>query len=312
MRKRFKTKKKIKIKKYIILIFIIILLFLFIKIGDFHILTIKDNKFLDIILKSSNKNDELDIFNTITKYIQKNLFNSPTSLLKRELKFTNNNVTNTKSSTFLYGSNDNIPDIYIYNSHQKESYSYKYLEDYNIVPDVLMASSMLKDKLLKYNINALVEENDISKYMSDNNLNHTGSYIASRTFLINTLTTYPNLKLIIDLHRDAAIKSITTVDIDGKKCAKVLFVVGLEYGTYESNLKTANDINNLILNKYPTLTRGIMKKEGIGVNGVYNQDLGPNIILLELGGNENNIEEVNNTLDLIANILGEYINEKKE
>ena len=55
-----------------------------------------------------------------------------------------------------------------------------------------------------------------------------------------------------------------------------------------------------------------MKKEGYGVNGVYNQDLKENVILIEIGGNENNIEEVNNTLDLVAHVIGEYINEKEE
>ena len=39
------------------------------------------------------------------------------------------------------------PLIYIYNSHQGETYSMKYLEEYNITPNVLMASRMLSEKL---------------------------------------------------------------------------------------------------------------------------------------------------------------------
>ena len=91
-----------------------------------------------------------------------------------------------------------------------------------------------------------------------------------------------------------------------------VFVIGLEYSTYEKNLSVANELNNIIINKYPTLTRGIMKKEGYGVNGVYNQDLSSNVILIEVGGNENNIDEINNTLDLLSEVIGEYLNEKEK
>ena len=188
----------------------------------------------------------------------------------------------------------------------------EYLEDYNIVPDVLMASNMLKDKLDSIGIESIVEESDILAYMKDNNLNHAGSYKASRHFLKQAIENYPSIKLFIDLHRDAASHKSTITTVDGKVCAKVLFVIGLEYKTYESNLSVATKINNIILKEYPSLTRGIMKKEGYGVNGIYNQDLASNVILIEIGGNENNIEEINNTLDLIAQVIGEYLNEEKE
>ena len=54
-----------------------------------------------------------------------------------------------------------------------------------------------------------------------------------------------------------------------------------------------------------------MLREGKNVNGIYNQDLGENMILLELGANYNTYEEVQNTIHLIAPIIGEYIYGKK-
>ena len=42
---------------------------------------------------------------------------------------------------------------------------------------------------------------------------------------------------------------------------------------------------------------------------MYNQDLKDNIILIELGGNNNNLDEVVNTIELLVPIIGEYINE---
>lgn len=54
-----------------------------------------------------------------------------------------------------------------------------------------------------------------------------------------------------------------------------------------------------------------MEKEGKNVNGIYNQDVSENCLLLELGGNENNITEVLNTVDLMSEIIKEYIDETR-
>ena len=315
MRKKFRSKKRLK-KKYLIFpIFIFIIISIFSYIENHITITLKNNKTIDTLWKSGNEYsygevNEVYLSLEIYKYIKDNIFNSPINILKTELR-QEDKKSNNEVISFTYVENE-VPLIYIYNSHQGETYSTKYLEDYNIVPDVKMAASMLKDKLENIGIPTLVENSDILKYMKQNNLNHAGSYIASRYFLENTFNKYPNMELYIDLHRDAAPRSATLTTIDGKQYAKVLFVIGLEYDTYEKNLSIATQLNNIIKSKYPTLTRGILKKQGYGVNGVYNQDLNSNVILIEIGGNENNIEEVNNTLDKVAETIGEYINEKKQ
>ena len=50
-----------------------------------------------------------------------------------------------------------------------------------------------------------------------------------------------------------------------------------------------------------------MKKGGSGVNGIYNQDFSPNTLLIELGGQYNSINEVNNTVLVLAEVLKEVI-----
>ena len=100
-----------------------------------------------------------------------------------------------------------------------------------------------------------------------------------------------------------------SITIDGKSYARVMFLVGLEHDNYNANLKVATDINNLIKAKYPSLTRGIYKKSGPGVNGIYNQDFNSNCILIELGGQYNTMLEVSNTIDILAKILYDYIGE---
>lgn len=200
------------------------------------------------------------------------------------------------------------PEVYIYNTHQGETYEGKGLEEYNITPGVMMASYLLQKKLLENNVKAIVMEENLIDYMNINNMNHAKSYIASRTFLEEALKNNQNLKLIIDIHRDSLPKEKSTVIINNKPCAKILFVIGEEYDTYKENLNMTNIINEKIKEKYPNLTRGIITKGGAGNNGVYNQDLNNKITLMELGADKNTIEEVNNTIELISPIIGEYIN----
>lgn len=319
MKRRFRRKKRFKFNRLFYFLIIIVAVLLF----RFYILRIQfitSNEFINSTLDNSNYysytgNKKENIFEKIMNYVNKNVFNSPTYILKSQLNYSKNNSKNSLVSNndnkldLLFESNQ--PLVYLYSSHQGETYSTKYLEEYNILPDIVMASKMLKEKLENIGIKTIVEESDILDYMKKNNLNHAGSYIASRHFLESAIKNYSTVRLFIDLHRDAAAHSATYTKIDGKDCAKILFVIGLEHENYEKNLKTATEINNIIKEKYPSLTRGIMQKEGYGVNGIYNQDLGSNIILIEIGGNENNIDEINNTLDILALVLGEYINEKK-
>ena len=116
----------------------------------------------------------------------------------------------------------------------------------------------------------------------------------------------PSLKIYIDLHRDAGTHKSTTIDIEGKSYARVLFVVGLEHDNYEVNLNNATVFNEIIKSKNEKLSRGIMQKSGAGVNGIYNQDFDENVFLIEVGGQYNNIEEVKNTIELLADVIYEY------
>lgn len=305
MAKKFKAKKKIKLRLIIYLVISMLLIFLF-KIYITKINIINSNeKFINNILSSMDNTYVNNIYN----YINKNIFNTPVSILNSELKYENNKNKEEKNTSIFAYVEVNKPRVYIYNSHQGENYSNEYLEEHNIVPNVLTASLMLKEKLNNIGINTIVEENNILEYMDKNNLDHSGSYLASRHFLEQIIKKYNSIELYIDLHRDSIEHSSSYVKINDKDCAKILFVIGLENENYKYNLEITQKINNIINTKYPGLSRGIMKKQGYGVNGIYNQDLKSNIILIEIGGFENNIEEVNNTLEFVAIAIKEYLNE---
>lgn len=312
--KKIRRKRKIIIKyKNIIFIFLTIMSFFFgIKL------------FLQIRLFKSNEEFILNMLET-PDYHSKNVINyifnvdikKPVSLIENMLNYKNDEnydyeVLSTISKHIKNDINNEVeqPRVYIYNSHQLENYSNSNFEVYNITPNVMVASYLLKEKLEENNINALVEEADFNDYIKQNNWDYNYSYKASRYYLDNAIKKYSSLEYFIDVHRDAIKHEDSTVIIGDKTYAKILFVVGLENPNYEKNLNLVNNINNTINSKYPGLSRGIVKKSGPNVNGVYNQDVSPNAILIEIGGYENKIDEVYNTVLILSQILGEIINEK--
>lgn len=266
------------------------------------------------LLYEQRKNNFLD--KTI-KYIGNIDINRPVSMLKKvfgyEIKEEKQVVEEVEDDVITNYIDDpnpiNIDDpvVYIYNTHQLESYNATNYVDYNITPNVLMASYLLKERLNDLGIATIVETANINDFLSLNGWSYSASYKASRYYVEDTIKKNPNLKLIIDLHRDAIPKSSSTITIDDKNYAKILFVIGKEYDHYEENLSVANKLNEIIKNKYPLLTRGVITKEGSNVNGVYNQDLSNKIVLIECGGNENTIDEVMNTIEVLSKAIKEYI-----
>ena len=236
--------------------------------------------------------------------------NKPVSIIDNvfHLKQNNYHIAYVENPNIDTSSVEKEPEVYIYNTHQGESYTGKGLSEYNITPGVMMASYLLQKKLLESDVKSIVMEDNLIDYMNVNNMNHAKSYMASRKFLEEALRE-KNYKLIIDIHRDSISHEKSTININNKMCAKILFVIGEEYDSYKENLNKANIINEKIKEKYPDLTRGIITKGGKGNNGIYNQDLNSNIILMEIGSDTNTIEEVVNTIDLIGPVIGDYINE---
>lgn len=49
-----------------------------------------------------------------------------------------------------------------------------------------------------------------------------------------------------------------------------------------------------------------MKQGGAGKNGVYNQDLSSNAMLLEIGGVDNTFEEMYLTVDAFTDVFSEF------
>ncbi len=313
MKKRIKIKRKLKFRyKILFSMTIALTTFLFI----FNLLY---NKFL-IKLDNETLINHLVDYNLNTKKTH-NIFydivnlNSTNFLLKYtlgvdSLKEEGEELVNGIEAGYIEDPYDNTvkdPIVYIYNTHQTEGYQKSNNASYNITPSVLMASYILRESLNDLGIPSMVETNDIAELLRVHSWKYSYSYAASKILLEDAIKKNPSLSFFIDLHRDSSSYDITTTTIENKKYAKVLFVIGKDNPNYKSNLKMAETINAYIKEKDEKLSRGISQKGGSGVNGIYNQNVSPNAILIEVGGQYNNITEINNTLSLLAEAIHHYI-----
>ena len=201
------------------------------------------------------------------------------------------------------------PLIYIYNTHQTEEYETSTILDYSIKPTVTISNYILEEIFNKNKLYTYVEESNIKEILNKNSWSYSYSYKATRILLEQRKLEYPTLKYFIDIHRDSITKDKTTVIINNKSYAKILFLIGLENPNYQENLTFTEKLNNKINQKYPNLTKGIYKKGGPGVNGVYNQDFSKYLILVEMGGYQNTPIEVLNSSLALAECFMEVINE---
>ena len=337
LRNTSRKKNKFKIK-YVLLLVIIYFVFCYafyynIKINK----TISNEEFIKLLLKNDNydilnSNFGVNFINDTVKYTLNIDFTKPSSIFNATVfkdndknKILSNNTINLEYnddysnfsqlkdiSSYINDPSSEVvsnPVVYIYNSHQLENYSNENLEIYGITPNVLMASYLLKEKLNKLGIPTIVEDTNITELLRVNNWDYSSSYKASRLLILSKLNEYSSIKYLIDIHRDSVTKNMTTVSINNKNYARILFVVGQDHNNWNMNYDSASKLNTLIENNYKGLSRGILKKTGYGVDGVYNQDLSSNSILIEVGGVENNIDEVLNTVNALSDVIYKFIKE---
>lgn len=322
-----KKTSKFKIIFYLIIVYLSFAYTFYYSIKSSN--TITNKEFINLILSKGNANINNDyslinIVNDTVNFLFNIDFKSPSTILNKELLTSgkkNNEIDIMhddysdmeelkKISSYIEDPNPvdiNNPIIYIYNSHQLENYSNKSLDIYGITPNVLMASYILKEKLNTMGLSTVVETTNLTDFLNANGWNHASSYKASRLLILNNKSKYNTLKYFIDIHRDSVSKEVATININNKNYARILFVVGLEHDNYQKNLDNMNALNKLCEKYYPGLSRGIYKKSGPGVNGIYNQDINEFTMLIEVGSYTNTIDEVFNTIEALSNILYKYI-----
>ena len=304
MKKRFKSKRKNKLP-FLKIIGLVLIIYIFFSLTynllyNFKLSKLNNEKIIHYIMENNKNNimKENKLFEKLKspEFILKYTLNFELKEQPKEVKLTNKEVEKTDE-----------PIVYIYSTHEQESYAFPNKDLYNIIPTVKTAGYILQENLKDLGITSIVEEESVTAILKENGWAYNRSYDASKVLVEKAIQTYPNLQLIIDLHRDSSPLNKTLLEQDNTKYAKVLFVVGKEYDNYESNLNLAKTLNSYITEIIPGISRGISEKSGANVNGIYNQNLSQNSVLIEVGGQYNEIDEVNNTINIIARTILKYL-----
>lgn len=137
---------------------------------------------------------------------------------------------------------------------------------------------------------------------------YTGSYGRSGAAIESYLAQYPNIAVVIDLHRDALgdgdVIYKTVAHEGGEASSQLMLLVGTgENGLYhpywQENLKLALTLQSAVSEIYPSLVRPVAIKPER-----YNQQLTTGSLILEVGSSGNTLPEALAAVRLFAEAVG--------
>lgn len=198
--------------------------------------------------------------------------------------------------------------VLLYFTHSHETYK-PYVADkqgktavYDTQTNLLNMKKTIADYFRFNGINATTLNVDVMKLLTEKGLNISKAYDMVRPYVKQEIQKN-NYDLIIDIHRDAVGKSASTVKHQDVNYAKVAFIIGLKNPNYKKNLEKAEILSREMNKIIPNISRGIIKKGGVGVNSIYNQDLSDKLLLIEIGAIENTEDEVYRTVSVLAQAI---------
>lgn len=143
---------------------------------------------------------------------------------------------------------------------------------------------------------------------------YTGSYSRSEQTIYKYLEQYPDIKVIIDLHRDAVGyndergKYKPTFTYNGKKAAQIMIMSGYDpynsygLGHWQENLTFALKLQQKAEQLYPGMTRPLYFGDF-----AYNMFINNGSLLIEVGTETNTLEEAKYTGELLGNVIAKVL-----
>lgn len=184
--------------------------------------------------------------------------------------------------------------IYIYSTHQQEGY-----KDQNTV---LEASAYLGKLLREAGYEVVVEDRNFTEELNTLGLNYNQSYQISRNAITDAVMEHQGFDLMIDFHRDSVPRESSYIEASGKNYAKMMIVLG----GLSSHFSNIQNQAMTLLDKTNRLQSGIMKNILVR-EAYYNQDISDNMLLIEVGSEENYYDEVIHSLDILAKSIDEMM-----
>lgn len=203
------------------------------------------------------------------------------------------------------------PQILIYHTHGSESYADS--KSGKTSDTVIGVGDELEKELEQQGFSVV---HDKSSYdIRNGKLDRSRAYSYAAAGIEKMLKRYPQIQVVIDLHRDGVASGTRLVtNIDGKKTAQVMFFNGVSRTATNGNivyLKNPNKLWNLAFSlqmqktayeKYPGFTRKIYIK---GYR--YNLHYRKRSMLVEVGAQTNTVAEAKRAMKPLADIIASVL-----
>lgn len=199
------------------------------------------------------------------------------------------------------------PQVYVYHSHNRESFLSEIGQTdpnraYDATQNIEQAGKWILGDLKQSGIAGMQTTEDYWQFPFDDAYDH------SRKTVEKVLAEQKELKLIFDIHRDSGARNVTTRTVHGEEYAAVYWIVGGGNKDQDKNGALATKLNEQMNSLYPGLSRGVwLRPYNANFDTRYNQDLSPNMVLIEIGGPYNTLAEVERTSKAIAKVVEAYL-----
>lgn len=206
--------------------------------------------------------------------------------------------------------------ILIYHTHASESFADSRA---GVAEDTIVGVGEYLTKLLEEQYGIPVYHDTTAYDVMDGVLDRSKAYENAYDSVSRILAENPSIEVVIDLHRDGVDEETHLVtDINGKKTAKIMFLNGVSRSNTNGEiayLKNPNKLANLAFSFQMYLTG----KEHYGdyVRKIYvkslrfNLHLLPRTTLIEVGAQNNTIEEEKNAMEPLAAILNQVLSKEE-
>lgn len=220
------------------------------------------------------------------------------------------------ASTTVHTENDG-PKVLIFHTHGSESYT----------PDTAFPYQPTENERttdMRYNVvrvgdelqNVLEEHGITSVHIREiyDTPTYSGSYDRSLAAINEALEEYPDIQVVIDVHRDSILTDDgraykTSCTIGEEEMAQLMFVVGtddggLEHPNWQENLNYVTQLQYQLNHKFPGLMRPVNLR-----TQRFNQHVRPGSMLIEVGSSGNTMPEALAAIRLFGQTLAEDLSQ---
>lgn len=203
------------------------------------------------------------------------------------------------------------PTVLILHSHATESYTMQPGEDYDRWGSYRTTDTDYNMVSIGDALAALLEAGGIT-VLHDRQLHDNPSYSSAYSNSYRSvqayLEEYPSIRVVLDLHRDAALNAdgsqyATSAMVDGQKSAQVMFVVGTnatggKHPDWQENLAVALKLQVLMEKRAPGITRTTCLR-----GQTFNHELSPGAMIVEVGTAGNTRQEALRAVPILAEAI---------